>query len=467
MVSAKNNGMARLAFRRVRAYLSVMRRMGAIFGLLLAGLLACAAPPFAAAQSPNKIFVTDIKGAIGVATERQIKRALDQSEREKANALVILLDTPGGLVSATRNMVQDIVGSPVPVIIYVAPSGARAASAGTYLMYAAHIAAMAPGTNIGAATPISMTMPGMPGDPKKDGKDSTPSAAERKSINDMVAMLKSLAQLRGRNAEFAEKAVREAATFTAEEARREKVIEIIAANTPDLLAQADGRVVKVRNTDTVLSTKNATSIVLEIDWRTKLLSVITDPNVAFILFMIGIYGILFEFWHPGTLFPGVIGAVSLIVALIALSALPVHYGALALLLLGLALMAGEAFTPGVGILGIGGLIAFVVGAIFLFEGEGWDIDVALSIPVIAGATLATAVLIFGVAGAAIKARKRPPASGAEQMIGSTAQVVDWSGNTGHVRAQGEIWSARAARPLQPASTVKISGRDGLVLIVEP
>jgi membrane-bound serine protease (ClpP class) len=405
--------------------------------------------------------------AIRLATERQIKRALEQAAREKADALVIRLDTPGGLVSATRGIVQDVIAAPLPVIIHVTPSGARAASAGTYMVYAAHLAAMSPGTNLGAATPISMTMPGMPGEQKKDGKDAAPSTAERKSINDMVAMLKSLAQLRGRNAEFAEKAVREAATLTAEEAQRTKVVDIVASSLPHLLAQADGRSVKVKDVGVLLRTKNAATTVIEPDWRTRLLSMISDPNVAFVLFMIGIYGILFEFWHPGTLFPGVIGGVSLILALIALSALPVHYGALALLLLGIALMAGEAFTPGIGVLGIGGLIAFVAGAIFLFEGEGWDIEVALSIPVIAGATLATAVLIFGVAGAALKARRRPASAGSEQLIGATAEVVEWKNDAGRVRVQGEIWAARAAAPHKTNELVKVIGRDGLTLIVEP
>lgn len=325
---------------------------------------------------------------------------------------------------------------------------------------------MSPGTNIGAATPVSMSMPGMPGDAKKDGKEQT-SASERKSVNDTVAMLKSLAQLRGRNAEFAEKAVRDAATMTAEEAKRGNVVDLLASGLPDLLAQADGMRVKVKNAEATLATKGAAPTTIETDWRTRLLAVIADPNVAFILFMIGIYGILFEFWHPGTLVSGVIGGVSLILALIALSALPVHYGALALLLLGIALMIGEAFTPGIGILGIGGLVAFIAGAIFLFEGGGWDMQVALSIPVIAGATLATAGLIFGIVGAAIRSRQRPPATGSEQMIGSTAEVVEWQGQTGRVRVHGEIWAARAAQPPRISDTVRVVGRDGLVLIVEP
>lgn len=436
--------------------------------LFLTLLLGCfIAGSSVSAQPAAPVFVIGIKGPIGVATERHVKRALERSEREKANALVVVLDTPGGLVSATRSIVQDIIASPVPVIIYVSPSGARAASAGTFLMYAAHVAAMAPGTNLGAATPISMNMPGMPGDQKKDGKDSTTSAAERKSVNDMVAMLKSLAQLRGRDAEFAEKAVRDAATMTAEEALRAKVIEILASGTSDLLAQVDGKAVKVKGADATLAIKGATTTAIEPDWRTKLLSAISDPNVAFILFMIGIYGILFEFWHPGTFVPGTVGAVSIILALMALSALPVHYGALALLLLGIALMLGEAFTPGIGILGIGGIIAFVVGAIFLFEGPGFDIEVALSIPVIAGATLATALLIFGIVSAAIQSRRRPVAAGAEQMIGAAAEVIDWQATSGRVFAHGEAWAARASKSLQPGDKVKIIGRDGLVLIVEP
>ncbi len=438
----------------------------ALTGALLAAFLAGLASGEARAQTQaNFVFVTEIRGAIGVATERQIKRALEQAEREKAAALVIQLDTPGGLVSATRNIVQDIVASPVPVFIYVAPSGARAASAGTYMVYAAHIAAMAPGTNLGAATPISMSMPGT-GQQKKE-KDSGSSASERKSINDMVAMLKSLAQLRGRNADFAEKAVRDAATLTADEARRDNVVDIVASTLPDLLAQADGKRVKLKNADATLATKGATTRTIETDWRTKLLAVIADPNVAFILFMIGIYGILFEFWHPGTFVPGTIGGVSLILALISLSALPVHYGAMALLLLGMALMVGEAFTPGIGVLGIGGLIAFVVGAIFLFEGGGWDMEVALSIPVIVGATLTTALLIFGVVGAAIRARQRPPAAGAEEMIGLPAKVVEWADQKGRVLVHGEIWAARAAEPPKIDAIVRVVGRDGLVLIVEP
>jgi membrane-bound serine protease (ClpP class) len=336
-------------------------------------------------------------------------------------------------------------------------------------VYAAHLAAMAPGTNVGAATPVEIGgLPGLP-QPKgeqRDNKEDGATASQRKAINDVVAMLRSLAQLRGRNAEWAEKAVREAATLTADEALKERVIEIVADGVEDLLAQADGRKVVVNGVERILATKAAATTVFEPDWRTRALSIISDPNVAFILLMIGVYGILLEFWNPGTFISGTIGAISLILALTALTVLPVHYGALGLLVLGIALMIGEALTPGFGVLGLGGLAAFIAGAIFLFEGPGADISFAVSLPLILGFAAVTALLIFGVIAAVIKSRERPPATGAEQLIGSTGQVVAWHGTQGSVRVHGEIWGARADRPLQPDDTVRIVGRDRLILIVE-
>jgi membrane-bound serine protease (ClpP class) len=352
------------------------------------------------------------------------------------------------------------------VIVHVAPSGARAASAGTFIVYAAHVAAMAPGTNLGAATPVSMGgIPGLPGTQpeKKDGQKETKSAAEQKAINDVVAMLRSLAQLRGRDVDFAEKAVREAATLTAEEAAKQNVVDFVANDLAGLLAAIDGRKVKTGDTERELRTKGAATAVIQPDWRTRLLGVISDPNIAFILLLIGFYGLILEFWNPGTFVPGTIGGVSLIVALIALSALPVHYGALALLLLGIGLMVAEVFTPGTAILGAGGLVAFVVGAIFLFEGPGWDIEVALSWPVIAGAALATAGVIFGIVGAAVRAYRQPKAD----IVGTDAEVIDWEREQGHVRVLGEIWSAQSARPLAPRDKVRVIARKGLTLTVEP
>ena len=423
----------------------------------------------------SRVYVTELRGAVGVAAVRQIERAIATAHAGGGVALVIRLDTPGGLVSATREIIKQILGSPLPIVVHVAPSGARAASAGTFIVYAAHVAAMAPGTNLGAATPIELG--GLPGQPsprpgeRPSGEKETPrepgGAASRKAINDVGAFLRSLAQLRGRNAEWADKAVRDAATLTADEALRENVIDLIAVDTAELIRRIDGRRVALGGTTRTLATGDAARIDIAPDWRTRLLAAVSDPNVAFLLLLIGFYGIVLEFWNPGVFFPGVIGGICLILALVALSMLPVHYGALALLVIGIALMVGEAFTPGIGALGIGGLAAFVVGAAFLFEGADADIPFAVSWPLIAGSAATSAVLLAGVGGAALSARRRTPATGDAAMIGGPAVVVDWSGGAGRVRAQGEIWSARADAPLRPNDTVRIVARDGLTLIVAP
>ena len=427
--------------------------------------MAAVAPCPADAQQSNRVYVSDVSGVIGVATTRQIAQAIHKTKEEGGAALVIRLDTPGGLVSSTREIIKEMIASPVPVIVYVAPSGARAASAGTYIAYASHLDAMAPGTNIGAATPIEIgNIPGLPDSQPKEKGASPPNAAQNKAVNDAVALLRSLAQLRGRNADWAEKAVREAATLTATEAQKDGVVELLAGDLNELLAQADGR--KVVGADMTLATRNATVIAIEPDWRTKALSAIADPNIAFLLLLIGFYGLILEFWHPGSFAPGVIGAISLIVALTALTALPVNYAALGLVVLGIALMIAEVFTPGFGALGIGGLIAFVIGALFLFEGSDTDIQIVVSRWLIAGMAITTAGLIFGVIGAATAARGRRPTTGAEQMIGIRGQVVDWTGTHGSVRANGEIWTARAQAPLKFNDMVRVVGRDGMTLIVE-
>ena len=448
-------------------------RQGARLAVATLWLLGAAAP--AAAQSGQRVYLTEVSGAIGVATVRQLTRAIERAQAEQAGALIMRLDTPGGLVSSTRELIKLMIASPVPIVVYVAPSGARAASAGTFLVYASHVAAMAPGTNLGAATPIEIGgLPGLPQprreEPSKDEKGADrvqpQTAAQRKAINDVVALLRSLAQLRGRNAEFAEKAVSEAATMTASEAVKAGVVDVMAVSVDDLLAQIDGRKVAAGGKETILATKGTKAEVIEPDMRTRLLSVISDPNVAFILLMVGFYGLILEFWNPGSFVPGTLGGISLILALIALTALPVNYGALGLLVLGIGLMVGEALTPGIGVLGIGGALAFGVGAYFLFEGAGSDIEIAVSLPLIIGTMLTTAALIFGVVAAAMQARRRPAAAGAEQMIGARARVVDWQGEGGHVRAEGEIWAARSQQPLQAGATVRVVGRDGLTLLVE-
>ncbi len=434
--------------------------------VLSLGIFAVAADAAHAAPG-DRVLVVSIDGAISVAAARQISRAVDQAKKDSAAAIVIRLDTPGGLVSATRDIIRDMIAAPVPIIVYVAPSGARAASAGTFIVYGSHVAAMAPGTNLGAATPIQMG--GLPGAPQQrdEKKSNEPTTAERKAINDTVAWLRSLAQLRGRDLDFADKAVREAATLTADEARKQGVVEIVATSISDLLAQVDGRKVTVPGEVRTLSTRDATVIVVEPDWRTKLLGIIADPNIAFILLLVGIYGLLFEFWSPGALVPGVLGGISLILALIALSALPVQYGALGLLLLGIVLMVGEAFTPGIGVLGLGGLVAFLVGSFFLFEPEGSTIDFGVSIPIIIGAAVTSAGLTFVIIGAAMKARRRPAVTGAEQMIGSQGRVVDWQAGSGNIRIHGEIWNARSGQEFKSGDSVRVVRRDGLTLTVEP
>jgi membrane-bound serine protease (ClpP class) len=430
----------------------------------------------ASAQRPSDqpVILIGIKGAIGFVAVQQLTKALERAA-EGAPAVIVRLDTPGGLLVSTREMIQTILAARVPVVIYVAPSGARAASAGTYLLYASHVAAMAPGTHLGAATPIPLSAPGMPGSPppskptpesEKQRETDPVSIASRKSINDAVAYMRSLAELRGRNADWGEKAVREAATLTASEALKERVINVIAKDIDELLSQIDGRSVTTAAGEIRLATKGRGTLELKPDWKLQLMSVITDPNVALILLMIGIYGILFEFWSPGAVAPGVIGGISLIVALAALAVLPVNFAGLALLLLGVALMVTEALTPGFGIVGLGGVVAFVLGALFLFDPAGADIPIAVSWQVVAGMAVLSAGFIAGVLGFAVEARRRPIRTGAEEMIGSTGEVIGWSGKEGRVLVHGEVWAARSGKSLAAGRTVRVVGRTGLTLDVE-
>jgi len=427
----------------------------------------------------RRVLLVDVKGAIGVATDMQIAAALEQAQAEDAALVILRIDTPGGLVSSTRAIIQNILRSEVPVAVYVAPTGARAASAGTYIAYAAHFAAMAPATHLGAATPIALggfpSSPGPSEQPRRESPDRRdessqpggPSSAERKAINDAVAYIRSLAQLRGRNADWAEKAVREAATLTAEDAVRERVVDVLAADVEDLMAKLHGRTVSIRGDERKLAIEGLPVELVDANWRMRLLATIADPNIAVILMMIGIYGILFEFWSPGALVPGVVGGISLLLGLTALSVLPVNYGGLALILLGLALMVGEVFAPGFGVLGVAGIAAVVVGAIFLFDPAAADIDYAVAWPVIIGIGLTSAAALAVVVRIALRARRYPTITGAEQMIGIEGTVVDWNGIDGTVRAHGEVWSGRGPQSLASGQRVRIVGRDGLTLVVEP
>ncbi len=457
----------------------------AVLALALAFSLPWAQPwGVARAWAQPLAVVLDIKGPIGPATSDFVHRGLEEARGQGAAIVVLRMDTPGGLDASMRDIIQDIVSSPVPIATFVAPSGARAASAGTYIIYASHVAAMAPGTNLGAATPVQLgglpfpapERPEKPPEPEadKDGKgDEAPESAPAaphptmtdKVVNDAAAYIRSLAQMRGRNAEWAEKAVREAASLAAADALEANVIDVLADDVEDLLAKIDGRSVRVPGGERRLEVASARTIAIEPDWRSEFLAVITNPNVAFLLMLVGIYGLIFEFTNPGAILPGVVGAISLLVALFALNMLPINFAGLGLLLLGIVLMVSEAFVPSFGALGIGGLIAFVIGSILLFEtgAVGFELSWAL----VAAVALTSALFFMLVLAMAVKARRRPVVSGAEGMIGSLGDVMEWAGGEGRVRVQGEIWRASAGAPLEPGQRVRVTALDGLTVVVEP
>jgi membrane-bound serine protease (ClpP class) len=364
-------------------------------------------------------------------------------------------------------MIAAIIGSRVPVVGYVAPSGARAASAGTYILYATNIAAMAPGTNVGAATPISLGVPGLPGgesEKKGDNKDEMPAdASKAKAVNDAVAFIRSLAELRGRNVKWAEDAVRKAVSISAVQALKLGVIDVIADDVENLLTAIDGFKVKIGKTEQTLATKGLSVKRVEPDSLTEILSILTDPNVALILMMIGVYGLIFEFATPGSIGPGVVGAICLVLGLYALNQLPFNYAGLALLLIGIVCMVAEAFTPTFGVLGLGGLIAFVLGAAFLI-----DTDVPafqLSWTVIGGTAAASGLMLTVLLGYVWRMMRRPVAGGELGLVGREARVMDWSGTAGHVFVHGERWAARSPEPLNEGQSVRVLRLDGLTLVV--
>jgi membrane-bound serine protease (ClpP class) len=424
----------------------------------------------------GRVLLLNISGAIGPATSDYVHRGLAKAQDMGATLVILRMDTPGGLDTAMRRMIQDILASPVPVATYVAPSGARAASAGTYILLASSVAAMAPATTVGAATPVRITGAPFPGSPEpadkspqKNGGKKPPATAkpgmDEKVLNDAVSYIRGLAQLHGRNVNWAEKAVREADSIAAAEAVQLRVADVMAVDVAELLQKLDGRSVKVKDAVITLNTRGLDIQTYEPDWRNRLLSVIADPNIAYILMLLGIYGLFFELWNPGFILPGVIGGISLLLALYAFQLLPINYTGLGLILLGIGFMVAEVFVPSFGALGIGGVVAFIVGSIVLMDTdiEGYTI----AWPLIVSVAAISAAFFLGVVYFAMRARRRRVVSGQEEMLGATGVALEDFTDTGRVRIHSEEWQARAATAIRQGQKVIVTAMDGLVLQVKP
>lgn len=439
-------------------------RHSALFGLLCLALAMVLYAQPSSAQSVNSkqptAFLLEIKGAIGPGMADYLVRGLEKAQAAKATVVVIQMDTPGGLGSSMREINKAILASIVPVVTYVSPSGARAASAGTYILYASHFAVMAPGTNLGAASPVSLAATG-----SSESKSKEQSSLLHKATNDATAYIRSLAQLRGRNMEWAVQAVVKAESLSEKEALEKNVINFKADNINDLLANLNGRQTEINGKPVTLQTDNIVLQKMTPDWRSQFLSVITDPSVAYLLLMAGIYGLFLEFTNPGVILPGVLGTIALLIALYALQLLPVNYVGLALILLGMAFMISEIFITSYGVFGVGGVIAFLVGSVMLINTD--VVGFGIPLPLIIGVTAMSASLIFLILRMAVRAQHSPEVTGREEVLVSTGEVIAIQEQRYLVRIKGEVWQAESTSTLQVGQSVRVININGLILQVEP
>src|SRR5690242_7427714 len=412
--------------------------------LLILALLGATAPLRAATPAP--VIALHLTGIIGPATAEYVERGLTLAAREHAQLVVLTLDTPGGLDTSMRRIVQNILAAATPVVTYVAPSGARAASAGTFILYASHVAAMAPGTNVGAASPVSIGFTPSPAGDGDDKKAKSSDVHERKAMQDAAAYIRSLAQLRGRNADWAEKAV--------------KVVDLIASDEAALLHELDGRKVAVAGGERVLQLAGAPTIAFDPDWHFRALAIIADPTVAMLLMLLGVYGLIFEFGHPGFVFPGVFGAVSLLLGLYALHLLPVNYAGLALMAIGIAFMIAEVFVPAFGSLGLGGIVAFVIGALMLIDTDVPAFGIPRSLIVILA--LVTLAFVLVVVRMAVRARRAPIVSGVGSLVGADGEMVDDAAGVGWATIRGETWRVATEARLARGQKIRVVGMDGVM-----
>jgi len=425
-----------------------------LFGVLMLALLASSA----LAQSPADrapVVAADIDGPIGPATTEYVQRVIGDASDRGAACLVIRMDTPGGLSAAMRDIIQAILASPVPVVVYVHPGGAHAASAGAVIALAAHISAMTPGTNIGAAHPVALG----------GGGADTSGVMTEKITNDAAAYARSLATRRGRNVEWAERVVRESISSTAEEAVEEGVVDLVAGDMRQLLEAIDGRTVEVREGEVTLHTAGATVVELPPSFRERFLSRISDPNIAYVLMLIGVFGLFFELQNPGAVLPGVAGAVAIIMAAFGLQMLPVNWTGIALILLGIVLFVLEVKITSHGALTIGGIAAMFVGSIMLIDSPLPFMRVSLA--VIIPSVLFTALFFLFAVGMGIRAQRRKVTTGNEGLLGAVGTARSDVHEGGSVFVHGEYWNARSEQPIPAGTRIVVEHVDGMTVTVRP